>query len=78
MQSASRRRLWDYLNEKYDDAPTQELLDMASVLDPRFKLTYVSEDRRGSIEERLSSEMKTVMVIIIIIMIIITITILWY
>ncbi|KAK0137901.1 Zinc finger BED domain-containing protein 1 [Merluccius polli] len=50
------------LNEKYDDAPTQELLDMASALDPRFKLTYVSEDKRGSIEERLSSEMKTVMV----------------
>ncbi|XP_059908552.1 E3 SUMO-protein ligase ZBED1-like isoform X1 [Gadus macrocephalus] len=33
---------------------------MTSALDPRLKPTYVSEDKRGSIEERLSSEMKTV------------------
>lgn len=71
-----KKKIVGYLNEKYDDAPTQELLDMASALDPRFKLTYVSEDKRGSIEKRLTSEMKTVMVIIIKIMIIITI--LWY
>ncbi|XP_028300964.1 zinc finger BED domain-containing protein 1-like [Gouania willdenowi] len=56
-----KKKIVAYLNEKYDDAPTQELLDMASALDPRFKLTYVSEDKHGSIEERLSSEMKAVM-----------------
>ena len=48
-----KEKIVGYLNEKYDDAPTQELLDMASALDPRFKLTYVSEDKCGSIEERL-------------------------
>ena len=48
-----KKKIVGYLNEKHDDAPTQELLDMTSALDPRFKPTYVSEDKRGSIEERL-------------------------
>ncbi|CAM4455072.1 unnamed protein product [Leuciscus chuanchicus] len=50
-----------YLNDKYSDTATQELLDMASALDNRFKLKYVNEDKRGSIEDRLIAEMKTVM-----------------
>ncbi|XP_057183285.1 E3 SUMO-protein ligase ZBED1-like isoform X1 [Triplophysa rosa] len=32
---------------------------MASALDPRFKLKYVSEDNRGSIEDKLTAEMKS-------------------
>ena len=27
----------DYLNEKYDDQATDDLLDIASLVDPRFK-----------------------------------------
>ncbi|KAK0145491.1 Zinc finger BED domain-containing protein DAYSLEEPER [Merluccius polli] len=34
---------------------------MASAVDPRFKLKYVAEENRESIEARLTSEMKTVM-----------------
>ncbi|KAM4621693.1 uncharacterized protein ACJ7VT_006017 [Polymixia lowei] len=34
----------DYLNEKYSDPLTQELLDTASAVDPRFKLRFVTED----------------------------------
>jgi len=56
-------KIVDYLNEKYSDTATQELLDMASALDPRFKLKYVNEDNRGSIEDRLRAEMKNVMII---------------
>ncbi len=48
---------------------TQELLDMTSALDPRFKLKYVSEDNRGSIEDRLTAEMKSVMTAMVIIII---------
>ncbi|XP_051540349.1 E3 SUMO-protein ligase ZBED1-like isoform X1 [Myxocyprinus asiaticus] len=46
------------LNDKYNDTATQELLDMASALDPRFTLQYISEDNRGSIQDRLTTEMK--------------------
>lgn len=45
------------LDEKYKDPLTQELLDMASALDPRFKLRYVSEDNVAPIQARLTSEM---------------------
>lgn len=59
-----KRRILEYLNEKYGDSPTQELLDMATVLDPRFKLRYVSEVSQETIKARLTMEMKSVMVFI--------------
>lgn len=31
----------NYLNDKYDDQTTEELLDMASFVDPRFKTKYI-------------------------------------
>ena len=74
LTKSMKNKIVDYLNDKFNDTATQELLDMASALDPRFKLKYVSEHNRGSIEARLTTEMKremTVMVIIIIIIIII-------
>ncbi|KAK0156302.1 Zinc finger BED domain-containing protein 1 [Merluccius polli] len=42
-----KQKIVGYLNEKYDEAPTQELLDMASALDPRFKLTYEKAPQRA-------------------------------
>ncbi|XP_039903045.1 E3 SUMO-protein ligase ZBED1-like [Simochromis diagramma] len=56
-----KRRILEYLNEKYGDSPTQELLDMATVLDPRFKLRYVSEVSQETIKARLTMEMKSIM-----------------
>ena len=64
-----KKKILDYLNDKYDDAETQELLDMASALDPRFKLKYVSEDNRGSIEASLTTEMRRMMTLMVIIII---------
>ncbi|KAK0140110.1 Zinc finger BED domain-containing protein 1 [Merluccius polli] len=52
-----RKKILTYLEEKYKDPETQELLDMASALDPRFKLRYASEDRVEPIQARLVSEM---------------------
>ncbi|XP_035251445.1 uncharacterized protein LOC118215110 isoform X1 [Anguilla anguilla] len=52
-----KMKILAYLNDKYSDPHTQELLDMASALGPRFKLNYVSEDNMGSIQARLTSEM---------------------
>lgn len=64
-----KQKIVDYLNDKYSDPATRELLDMTSALDPRFKLKYVSEDNRGSIEDRLTAEMKSVMTAMVIIII---------
>ncbi|XP_060786971.1 E3 SUMO-protein ligase ZBED1-like [Neoarius graeffei] len=47
-----------YLNEKYSGSETQELLDMASALDPRFKLKYVDEDQKESIVSRVKLELR--------------------
>ena len=52
-----KTRILSYLDEKYNDPLTQELLDMASALDPRFKLSYVSEDNVVPIHAKLTSEM---------------------
>ncbi|XP_062379499.1 perforin-1-like [Sardina pilchardus] len=52
-----KTKILSYLDEKYNDRLTQELLDMASALDPRFKLSYVSEDNILPIHARLTSEM---------------------
>ncbi|KAI2658659.1 E3 SUMO-protein ligase ZBED1 [Labeo rohita] len=40
-----KKRVLDYLNEKYKDPATDELLTMATFLDPRFKTTYMSPEK---------------------------------
>ncbi|XP_057694544.1 E3 SUMO-protein ligase ZBED1-like [Corythoichthys intestinalis] len=59
LTNTMKTKILTYLEEKYEDPGTQELLDMASALDPRFKLTYVTEDRTKAIQSRLLSEMVT-------------------
>ena len=50
-----------YLQEKYHDPKTQELLDIATSLDPRYKLDYViDEDTKATIKARLKNEMMNV------------------
>ena len=74
-----KHKILEYLDDKYSDQATQELLDMASALDPRFKLKYVAEDLPESIVDRLKVEMKdliTASVRAIIMMIIIIILLL--
>uniref|UniRef100_A0A673CIH1 BED-type domain-containing protein n=1 Tax=Sphaeramia orbicularis TaxID=375764 RepID=A0A673CIH1_9TELE len=53
MSKSIKRKILKYLNDKYSCPAVQELLDMASALDPRFKLKYVSQDNREAIEKRL-------------------------
>ncbi|KAM6975909.1 LOW QUALITY PROTEIN: uncharacterized protein LKV04_015176 [Tautogolabrus adspersus] len=45
-----------YLREKYDDPATQELLNMASFIDPRFRSTYLPENKIEELKERVTSE----------------------
>ncbi len=46
-----------YLNEKNDDPTMDDLLDMACLVDPRFKLQYTKEEKREYIKERAVLEM---------------------
>lgn len=49
----------DYLNEKYADESTQELLDMASLFDPRFKATYINAERVEYIKTKAATELES-------------------
>lgn len=49
-------KILNYLNEKYEDEATQELLDVASFLDPRFKIDFVSADKKSQVTARVTSE----------------------
>lgn len=47
-----------YLKEKYSDPITEELLDTASFVDPRFKATYISAHNVPTIQEKVKTEME--------------------
>lgn len=53
-----KEEILKYLNEKYDDQKTQELLDMASLVDPRFKTTYIKQERVDYIKTRAAAELQ--------------------
>ncbi|KAL6473716.1 hypothetical protein MHYP_G00172770 [Metynnis hypsauchen] len=46
-----------YLKEKYDDPAMDDLLDMACLVDPRFKLQYTQEEKREYIKDKAMLEM---------------------
>ena len=49
----------NYLNEKYADQTTEELLDMASLVDPRFKTTYIKEERVDYMKAKAAAELES-------------------
>jgi len=55
-----KSKILEYINKKYDDEETQELLDMASFLDPRFKTNYIAVDKLPNIKAKVMSDMKEV------------------
>lgn len=46
-----------YLQEKYRDPKTQDLLDIATTLHPRFKMNYIREESKATVRARLMDEM---------------------
>ncbi|KAL3972557.1 cathepsin X [Sarotherodon galilaeus] len=52
----------NYLKDKYDDQTTEELLDMASFVDPRFKTTYIKEEKVANMKTRVMSELENLVV----------------
>ncbi|XP_067301389.1 E3 SUMO-protein ligase ZBED1-like [Pseudorasbora parva] len=45
-----------YLNEKYSEPSTSDLLDIASFIDPRFRGKYVSSEKLAALKERVICE----------------------
>lgn len=57
LTQAVKEGVLKYLNEKYDDPTTDNLLDMATLVDPRFKTAYMKEDRVEFIKTRAAAEL---------------------
>ncbi|KAK1884618.1 Zinc finger BED domain containing protein 1 [Dissostichus eleginoides] len=51
----------NYLTDKYKDPKTDELLDMASLVDPRFKTKYIDSDNLEKIQARAVSELESLL-----------------
>lgn len=58
LSTTIKEELLKYLNQKYGDQKTKELLDMASLVDPRFKTTYIKRERVEYIETRANAELQ--------------------
>ncbi|MBN3301994.1 ZBED1 protein, partial [Amia calva] len=50
-----------YLKEKYEDPATVELIDMATLVDPQFRTTYIADDKIESIKHRAVLELKSLL-----------------
>ncbi|XP_073699819.1 E3 SUMO-protein ligase ZBED1-like [Garra rufa] len=57
LTKAIKEGILKYLNEKYDDHTTNNLLDMATLVDPRFKTAYMNEERVEFIKMRAAAEL---------------------
>lgn len=55
-----KKKILAYLNEKYADPDTDDLLDMASLLDPRFRTTYISYEKVEDIQAKAVEEIKSI------------------
>ena len=49
----------DYLNSKYADSSTCDLLDIASLLDPRFKAWYISGEKLDALKHKIITEVES-------------------
>lgn len=58
LTEAIREGILKYLNEKYDDETTCDLLDMATLVDPRFMMAYMKEERVDFIKTKAAAEME--------------------
>ncbi len=54
-----KRNILAYLNEKYSDPDTDDLLDIASFLDPRFRTTYIKKEKVEHVISRAVKEIKS-------------------
>ena len=50
-----------YLNDKYADLATTDLLDMATFVDPRFRDAYIQRDKVDGLKQRVVAEVKSLL-----------------
>ncbi|KAF3859950.1 hypothetical protein F7725_000205, partial [Dissostichus mawsoni] len=50
-------KIMRYLDDKYSDPVKDELLDMSSLVDPRFRTTYIDPDKVEPVKKRAVAEM---------------------
>lgn len=58
LTNTMRTTILSYLNDKYQDPTTDALLDMASLVDPRFKSQYIATEKTEEIQARAVSEIE--------------------
>nr|XP_014042140.1 unnamed protein product [Salmo salar] len=51
----------EYLNRKYSDPATTDLLEMASFVDPRFRATYIPSEKVDALKHRAVLEVETLL-----------------
>lgn len=56
-----KRAILQYLNEKYADPATDDVLDMASLVDPRFKISYIADNRKDYIKTKAVAEIQALL-----------------
>uniref|UniRef100_A0AAV2K8K1 Transposase n=1 Tax=Knipowitschia caucasica TaxID=637954 RepID=A0AAV2K8K1_KNICA len=56
-----KTKVVDYLNNKYADPTTSDLLDIASLLDPRFRAKYISCDKMDALKRRVILETQSLL-----------------
>lgn len=61
LTKAIKTEVLDYLNAKYSDPSTDSLLDMASLVDPRFKARYIRDDKVEEITTRAVTELESLL-----------------
>ncbi|ROK30197.1 Zinc finger BED domain-containing protein 1 [Anabarilius grahami] len=52
-----KRNIMQYLDDKYSDPVKNELLDMSSLMDPRFRTTYIDPDKVEQVKKRAVTEL---------------------
>lgn len=55
-----QNKIKQYMNEKYEDESTREMINLASCLDPRFMMNYFSEDEIAVVQHKIVNEGKLV------------------
>lgn len=57
LTKAIKRNIMGYLDDKYSDPVQDELLDMSSLMDPRFRTSYIDPDKVEHVKKRAVSEL---------------------
>lgn len=65
LSRAIKSKILEYLYEKYSHPHIQALPDMVSTVDPRFQMSYTTEDNKASTQTRLKAEIQTVAMMLI-------------